>query len=126
LVNGSGSEVECGVFLVGDWESTEAAKPAGDESMSSQAAIEVSQPTLTRLRELAKWAGISEQEALARAVKEYYDRKFWEEANASYEALRADEESWAKLQAERKLWETTLLDGLDRDERWNREGDVSS
>jgi hypothetical protein len=39
-----------------------------------------------------------------------------------YAALRADTEAWAEELKERKLWEATLMDGLDPDERWAEDG----
>jgi hypothetical protein len=85
--------------------------------------IPISEVTLARLQELARWSGISVGEALDQAIKDQYDRKFWEAVNAGYAALRADPEAWAEVEAERKLWDATLLDGLDPDERWTQEGD---
>jgi hypothetical protein len=38
--------------------------------------------------------------------------------DAGYAALRADPEAWAEVEAERKLWDATLMDGLDPKERW--------
>jgi len=35
------------------------------------------------------------------------------EANAAYAALRANPTAWREEQAERRLWEATLADGLD-------------
>jgi hypothetical protein len=80
--------------------------------------IPVSERTLARLKELADWDGIAAGEALERAVNAQYDRKFWEAVDAGYAALRADPKAWGELEAERKLWDATLLDGLDRSERW--------
>jgi hypothetical protein len=84
----------------------------------SDAAIPVSEDTLARLRELARWAGTSVGAALDEAVREQYDRKFWDATNAGYAALRADPTAWADVQAEREHWDRTLMDGLDPDERW--------
>jgi hypothetical protein len=42
--------------------------------------------------------------------------------NAGYAELRADPEAWAELEAERRLWDATLMDGLDPDERWTEDG----
>jgi hypothetical protein len=86
--------------------------------------IPISDLTLARLRELARWAGVSIDEALDRAIKDQYDRDFWEAVNAGYEALRADPQAWAEVEAERKLWDNTLMDGLDPSERWTEGGDV--
>jgi hypothetical protein len=90
----------------------------------AETTLPVCATTLARLQELARWAGISLNEALDQAVKDQYDRKFWEAVNAGYAALRADPEAWAEVEAERKLWDATLMDGLDRDERWTADGNA--
>jgi hypothetical protein len=90
----------------------------------AESKIPIGETTLARLRELARWAGSSLDEALDQAIKDHYDRKFWEATNAGYAALRADPEAWAEVEAERKLWDATLMDGLDPGERWTADGDV--
>jgi hypothetical protein len=42
--------------------------------------------------------------------------------NAGYASLRKEPEQWAVLEEERRLWDTTLADGLDRDEHWTDDG----
>ena len=88
----------------------------------ADASIPISASTLARLRELARWAGISVDEALNQAIKDQYDRKFWDATNAGYAALRADPAAWAEVQEERRALEGTLLDGLDPQERWSDDG----
>jgi hypothetical protein len=90
----------------------------------ADASIPISETTLARLRELARWAGISPGEALDRAVKDQYDRQFWDAVNAGYAALRADPVACAEVEEERRLLEGTLMDGLDPSERWTEGGDV--
>jgi hypothetical protein len=90
----------------------------------SETSIPISEITLARLQELARWAGISVNEALEQAIKDQYDHKFWEATNAGYAALRADPQAWAEVEAERKLWDATLMDGLDPNERWTQDGGV--
>jgi len=91
----------------------------------AETTIPISETTLAQLHELARWAGISVSEALDQAIKDQYDRKFWDAVNADYAALRAGPVAWAEVEAERKLWERTLLEGLDRSEHWTKEGDLS-
>jgi len=90
----------------------------------AETSIPISETTLARLRELARWAGISVQEALDQAIQDQYDRKFWEATNAGYAALWTDSAAWAEVEDQRRLWDTTLLDGLPPDERWSDDGDV--
>lgn len=86
--------------------------------------ILVSEKTRAQLEEMASWAGVPVAEILERAVNEHYDRRFWDAVNAGYAALRADPAAWAEVESERRLWDNTLLDGLDPSERWEKEGDA--
>ncbi len=88
----------------------------------ADASIPISETTLARLRELARWAGIPVAEALDQAIKDQYDRTFWEATNSGYAALRADPAAWAEIEEERRSLEGTLLDGLDLSERWTEDG----
>jgi hypothetical protein len=83
----------------------------------SETTIPISETALRQLREMAQWSQLSITEALERAIKEQYDRQFWAAVNAGYAALRADPKAWAEELAERRIWEATLMDGLDPSER---------
>ena len=67
------------------------------------------------LRQLAAERGISMREVLALAVEAYRRKVFFERLNADYAALRADPQAWAEELAERELWDSTLMDGLEDD-----------
>jgi hypothetical protein len=81
--------------------------------------IPISEISLARLRELARWTGVSLDAALNQAIKDQCDRKFWDAANAGYAALHADPAAWAELEQERRSLEGTLMDGLEPGERAN-------
>ena len=49
---------------------------------------------------------------LKRALEEYRRKRFWDETNAAYAALRADPQVWQEELAERALTEGTLADGI--------------
>jgi hypothetical protein len=49
---------------------------------------------------------------LDQPIEEERRRRFVEEANCSYARVRENSALWLLLQAERDLWEVTLLDGL--------------
>jgi hypothetical protein len=85
--------------------------------MESQT-IRVSKATHDILRNLASKAQTTMAAIAEEAVKEYEQKKFWENYYAGYKALRADPIAWAEYQDEIKLWETTLADGL---EEWRNE-----
>jgi hypothetical protein len=74
------------------------------------------------LKELVEQAGKGEQEVLERALDDYRRKVFYEGLAADYAELKADPQAWEEELAERKLWETTLMDGLDPSERWSEDG----
>jgi len=84
--------------------------------------IPMSDAARVKLQDMASWLGRAPADVLERAVEEYYDRHFWEAVNAGYEAMRADPKAWAEEEAERRLWDRTLMDGLDPSERWSEDG----
>lgn len=77
--------------------------------------VRVSRQTHTVLGELAKESGLSIQEVLAQAVEAYRRQQWLAAANAEYAALRANPDAWAEEEAERRLWDATLMDGLEGD-----------
>ena len=88
----------------------------------AETSIPITESTLVRLQEWLCWAGVSLHEALDQAVKDQHDRKFWDAVNAGYAVLRADPEAWAEVEAERKLWDATLMDGLDPNDAGRKAG----
>jgi hypothetical protein len=88
----------------------------------SQVAVSLSDRTYRKLRELAEHSKRSIEEELERLVEDQHRRWFWEQVNAGYAALRADPAAWQEELAERRLWEATLMDGLDPSERWGPDG----
>lgn len=88
----------------------------------SAPSVPISEASHKSLCELAAKTGQSLQAVLDRAVEEYRRKVFLDELNAGYAALRADSQAWAEELTERKLWDATLMDGLDPDERWTEDG----
>jgi hypothetical protein len=74
------------------------------------------------LHELAQDTGKTVEEVLDAAVEDYRRKVFIEKVNAGYAALRADPVAWAEVEAERRAWDATLMDGLDPEERWTEDG----
>jgi hypothetical protein len=74
------------------------------------------------LQQLAEQTGENALDILDKALDGYRRKVFFEQLNAGYAALRADPEAWAEMEAERKLWDATLMDGLDPNERWTEDG----
>ena len=86
--------------------------------------LRVSKETHEKLRELARNEGISMQRILEKALTEYEKTQFFEQLDAAFTALKADPVAWAEELEERRLWENTLMDGLDPDEIWTEDANV--
>lgn len=81
----------------------------------STTTIRVSAKTHRTLAQLAREAGTPMNELVDQAIELYRRQRIITEANAAYAALRADPEAWAEVEAERRVWEATLADGLDHE-----------
>jgi hypothetical protein len=84
--------------------------------------IQISEASHRVLKELAEQTGQTMMEVLDRALDAYRRRVYFEQLNAGYPALRADPEAWPALEEEQKLWDATLMDGLDPNEPWTEDG----
>ncbi|HEX5717587.1 MAG TPA: toxin-antitoxin system protein [Thermoanaerobaculia bacterium] len=86
------------------------------------AMVRISEQAHQTLREMARTEHDSMQAVLEKAVEEYRRRRFLEDVNAAYLALREDPEAWKELEEERSAWDATLMDGLPEGESWTVEG----
>jgi hypothetical protein len=77
--------------------------------------VRVEAETRDVLKELAAMTGTSIAGAAAEATECYRRKLFLARMNEEYAALRADPEAWAQELEERRAWEATLSDGLDRE-----------
>jgi predicted transcriptional regulator len=84
--------------------------------------VRISEASHRILKELAEKTGQTMMDVLDRALDAYRRKLFFEQLNAGYAEMRADREAWAEHLAERKLWDATLMDGLDPDEHWTEDG----
>jgi hypothetical protein len=81
--------------------------------MMEKKSIRVNNKTYEILRKQAANAGTTMTAILEEAVREYDKRRFWEEHDRGYAALRADPKAWEEYQNEMALWDSTLMDGLE-------------
>jgi hypothetical protein len=88
----------------------------------SMPSVPISEASQRLLQELAQQTGQPMTDILDQALDAYRRQLFFEGLKADYAALKADPEAWSDELAERKLWEATLEDGLDPDERWTADG----
>jgi hypothetical protein len=76
------------------------------------ATVRINDRTRKLLRELAASTGESMQTVVERAIEDYSQRRFLEEANHAYAQLRRNPDAWQEACDERALWDGTLRDGL--------------
>jgi predicted transcriptional regulator len=67
------------------------------------------------LQDLAARTAEPVEVVLKKALEEYRRKRFWDETNAAYAALRADPQAWQEELEERAITEGTLADGLDEE-----------
>jgi hypothetical protein len=84
--------------------------------------ISISESSQRLLQDLAARTGQTMSDVLDKALDAYRRKVFFDQLNAGYADLRADSEAWAAHEAERKMWDATLMDGLDPNERWTEDG----
>jgi len=73
----------------------------------------ISDRTHRTLHELAEGSGRTIQEIIETAVEAYRRRKFLEECDKAYAALRDDPTAWDEELRERADWDAALGDGLE-------------
>jgi hypothetical protein len=88
--------------------------------------VGISEASHQLLRQLAEQTGMTMMDVLDKALDAYRRKLFFERLNAGYAELRADPKAWAEHLAERQLWDSTLMDGLDPDEHWTEDGSCLS
>jgi hypothetical protein len=74
--------------------------------------VRISDSAREILREMSRSEGRPMQALLEEAVETLRRKRFLEELNAAYAALRGDAKAWATVEREREEWDRTLLDGL--------------
>ena len=87
----------------------------------SAPSVRLSEASHEILKELSRQSGQTMMDVLGKALDAYRRKLFFEQLNAGYAELRADPDAWTKHLAERKVWEATLMDGLDPDEHWTED-----
>lgn len=76
--------------------------------------LRVNESTHTVIRKLANERGESMQSIVEKAVERYKRDLFLESLNQDFKRLRENKEAWDVEIEERRLWENTLLDGVEK------------
>jgi predicted transcriptional regulator len=71
----------------------------------------ISDEGLMTLRQIAEVSSRSQPEILDEALEDLRRKRFFQQFNQQYAALRADDDAWDQEQAERRLWDQTSADG---------------
>ncbi len=87
-----------------------------------QAMVRISEESRETLRELACSEHSTIQAVLEKAIEDYRRKRFFEDLDAAYVKLQEDSEAWEAYQAELKVWDVTLADGLTEGEEWGDDG----
>lgn len=77
--------------------------------------IRVSKKTHDQVRALAQQTGETMQEVISRAIEQYQEQLFWRQVNEAYARLRQNPTAWQEELEERRLWDNTLMDGLEEE-----------
>lgn len=79
--------------------------------------VEIAPSSHRVLQQISECAGQPIEKVLAEAIEDYRRKQFFAEMDVAYSELQADEGAWREELEERKVWEATLADGLDDEER---------
>ncbi|MEK6260325.1 MAG: toxin-antitoxin system protein [Planctomycetota bacterium] len=79
------------------------------------ATVRITPESHRKLKSLAEDLGTSMPAVLEQAIEALRRQRFLEQASQAYGELRRDKKAWAAEQAERKAWDKTLKDGLDKE-----------
>ena len=79
------------------------------------ATVRINPESHRKLKTLAEELGESMPTVLEQAIEALRRERFLEQASRAYGELRGDKKAWAAEQAERKAWDKTLKDGLEKE-----------
>lgn len=82
--------------------------------MSDTSTVRINRETYNDLKDLAKKQQKSMQEIIDLAIKNYKKIEYFNELNLSYSRLKENPELWEEEIEERNIWDTALLDDLQR------------
>ena len=78
--------------------------------------IRISEEERKVVKGLSEKLGVSMTEVLNRAVEKYRKEVLLSETNKAYARLKEKPDEWKDELEERKLWDNTLSDGLEKEQ----------
>ena len=86
-----------------------------EKGLMAGVTLRISKDAHQILREISEATGEPMNSVLDKALEEYRRKRFLEKANQAFAALKMDPKAWMKEMEERRAWEDTLGDGLEKD-----------
>ncbi|MFA6201469.1 MAG: hypothetical protein WC679_13800 [Bacteroidales bacterium] len=81
--------------------------------MNESTTVRVNRQTYNEIKDLADKQNKNMQNIIDLAIKQYKKIQYFQELNLSFLRLKENKESWDEEKNERKMWDSTLADGLD-------------
>lgn len=77
--------------------------------------VRISSTSYQTLKTLSKVEGQTMQSVIDQAIEVLRRRRLLDATNSAYSTLKADKKAWEEESEERKLWENTLADGVEKE-----------
>lgn len=81
--------------------------------MADTTTIRIKIEVYKELKEIADFENETMQKIMEKALEEYRTKKFFYQLNDSVARYKTSKDDWMKEIEERKLWDNTLVDGLE-------------
>jgi predicted transcriptional regulator len=81
--------------------------------MNESTTVRVNRQTYNEIKDLADKQNKNMQNIIDLAIKQYKKIQYFQELNLSFLRLKENKELWDEEKNERKMWDSTLADGLD-------------
>lgn len=90
----------------------------------STSTVRISNKSQKLLRDLAKQDKKTMHELLDDLIEKEMEKRFFDQLDQAYLALKSNPDEWQEELKERAEWDITLSDGLEKDEKFNDQGEV--
>ena len=77
--------------------------------------VRIDEESQAILRAIKKQEEDSATAIIHKALEEYRRKLFLKQCGDAYSALKSDKKAWKEETAERKMWDSTVSDGLEKE-----------
>ncbi len=78
--------------------------------------VSISKKAHKVISQISEMEGLALSEVLDKAVESYRRQKLLSKTNQAFQKLKNDQNAWREEIAERKIWEQTLADGIEKND----------